>query len=119
MTAQKWVEDPVIPTGHPTPEASLTPRQRPLPGAQLFEFSLPDAYLDIAAAEGLHLPPCRAEGAVLSGKLPHWLWAALVRACDAAWIAVVQPQERGAVVVKSQVGEPSVGTVIPVPHVVP
>jgi hypothetical protein len=44
---------------------------------------------------------------------------ALVRACDAAWIAVVQPQERGAVVVKSQVREPPVGTVMPVPHVVP
>jgi CRISPR-associated Csx3 family protein len=108
-----------IPTGHPTPEALLTVQQRPLPGAQLLEFSLPDAYLDIAAAGDLRLPPCRAEGAVLSGKLPHWLWTALVRACDAAWVAVVQPQEHGAVVVKSQVREPSVGTVIPVPHVVP
>ena len=114
-----WVETPVIPTGHPTPEAPLTVRQRPLPGAQFLDFSLPDAYLDIAAAGGLRLPPCPAEGAVLSGKLPHWLWTALVRACDAAWIAVVQPQEHGAVVVKSQVRDPSVGTVIPVPHMVP
>ncbi len=33
--------------------------------------------------------------------------------------AVVQPQERGAVVVKSQVRDPSVGTVIPMSHMVP
>lgn len=110
-----WVKSPTIPEGDPTSEDPLTVRQRTLPGAQLLEFGLPDAYLDITEVDELRLAPCPAEGAILSGKLPLWLWAALVRACDATWVAVVQPQLPGAVVVRSRSGEPAVGTVVPMP----
>jgi CRISPR-associated protein Csx3 len=50
-------------------------------------------YLDYAEAEELSLPSSLSgKGLVLSGKLPLWLWTALVRAYrDAPWVAVFQP----------------------------
>jgi hypothetical protein len=81
-------------------------------------FSLPDAYLDIEAAAAFKIPWVRGTGLVLSGKLPHWLWAALVRVPDtsnpedAAWVAVHQPQLEGAVIVKTGNGW-EVGEIVP------
>ena len=109
-----WVEAPTIARGAPDPEGLLWVEQHSLPDAQLFEFRIPDAYLDITEADELLLPPCSAEGVILSGRLSHWLWAALARTCDAPWVAVVQPQVQGAVVVKSHRQGPKVGTVIAV-----
>lgn len=110
-----WVEAPTIPRGDAASDGPLVVRQRSLPGAHFLELGLPDAYLDITAAASLCLPPCPAGGVILSGKLPHWLWAGLVRACDADWVAVLQPQVQGAVVVSSRDQEPAVGTVLPAP----
>jgi CRISPR-associated protein Csx3 len=107
-----WVEAPTIPRGDPVPEGPLTVEQSPLSGAQLLGFGLPHAYLDVTEADELRLPPCPTQGAILSGKLPLWLWAALARACDAPWVAVVQPHLPGAVVVRSRSQEPEVGAVI-------
>ena len=109
-----WVEAPTISEGIPAPEGPLRVDQCFFPDAQLLEFRIPDAYLDITEADELYLPPCPTEGAILSGKLPHWLWAALARTCDASWVAVVQPQVQGAVVVKSHSQGPKIGTVIAV-----
>jgi CRISPR-associated protein Csx3 len=109
-----WVEAPTILEGDPVPGGPLTVRQRPLIDARLLEFDLPDAYLDITEASELRLPRCPAEGAILSGKLPLWLWAGLARACDTPWVAVVQPQVEGAVVVSNRSQEPAVGAVVPV-----
>jgi CRISPR-associated protein Csx3 len=121
-----WVEAPVIPRGEIVPGGPLTLQRLSLPDIravshvvaiaepQLLALGLPDAYLDITEVESLRLPPCPEGGAVLSGKLPLWLWAALVRVCESPWVAVVQPQVRGAVVVRSQGREPAVGTVLPV-----
>jgi len=79
------------------------------------EVGLPDAYVDITEVDVVRLPRCPAEGVVLSGKLPQWLWAALVRGCESAWVAVAQPQVGGAVVVVRREGEgPAVGEVVPV-----
>jgi CRISPR-associated protein Csx3 len=110
-----WVKAPTIRRDDPAPESPLTVRRHTLPGARLLEFRLPDAYLDITEADELCIPICPAEGAILSGKLPLWLWTALVRACDSTWVAVVQPQLQGAVVVRTRSGEPAVGKVMPVP----
>jgi len=108
-----WIEAPDVQVGRPAPNGPITVQQRPLPGARLLAFGLPDAYLDLADAADFRVPPCPAEGVVLSGKLPQWLWAALARAYDAPWVAVMQPQERGAVVVRSQSQEMQVGAVVP------
>ena len=90
----------------------LTVRQRGLPGARLVEVGLPDAYVDITEVGVVRLPRCPAGGVVLSGKLPQWLWAALVRDCECAWVAVVQPQVGGAVVVRREGEGPAVGEVV-------
>jgi CRISPR-associated protein Csx3 len=69
------------------------------------ELALAGDYLDYGEAEGLALPPLPpGKGVVLSGKLPLWLWTALVRAYrDAPWVAVFQsPLGDRAVVVASQ-----------------
>ena len=107
-----WIEAPAVRLGRPAPDGPITVQQRSLPGARLLNFGLPDAYLDLASATDLRVPPRPAEGVVLSGKLPQWLWAALARACDAPWVAVMQPQERGAVVVRSRSQEIEIGTVV-------
>jgi hypothetical protein len=86
--------------------------------AILLAFTLPDAYLDIETAEAFKVPWARGTGLVLSGKLPLWLWAALVRAPDtsdpddATWVAVHQPQLEGAIVVVAG-GRWNVGDMIP------
>jgi CRISPR-associated protein Csx3 len=111
-----WVKAPKIPRGAPPPEGPLTVRRRPFPdapgGAQRMDFRLLDAYLDIDDVDALRLPRCPATGVVLGGKLPLWIWAGLARACETDWVAVMHPQLQGAVVVKSDVREPAVGTVL-------
>jgi len=110
-----WVEAPALDTGEPSPDAPLRVSAQADASATKLLFNVPDAYLDILEAAALRMPPCSAEqGIILSGKLPQWLWAALVRACDrkVPWIAVVQPQVHGAVVVHSRVPEVAVGQVI-------
>jgi CRISPR-associated protein Csx3 len=92
---------------------TLTSR-RLSPGV-VWEIQLLDAYLDYREAADLRLPvPPTDRGLILSGRLPHWLWAALVRASvDTPWMAVFQPQLRGAVVMQGM-GNYAPGTVIPV-----
>jgi len=113
-----WVKTPRISRGTPPTAGPLTVRQRPFPntptGTQLLDFDLPDAYLDIDDVDELRLPHCSAEGIVLSGKLPLWLWAASVRAYNTGWVAVMYPQLQGAVVVESRTSTPEVGAVLPV-----
>jgi CRISPR-associated Csx3 family protein len=78
----------------------------------LLEFRLPQAYLDLEDFAGLQLPLESRQGLVLSGKLPQWLWAALVRAARAPWLAVFQPQLGGAVIVRGTAKRP--GSVVAV-----
>jgi CRISPR-associated protein Csx3 len=82
------------------------------------EFSLPEAYLDITEMEGTVVPAPPAEGLILSGKLPLYLWAALARlyAPRLAWLAVGHPQlsaqeTLGAVIVHSR-AVPPVGAMV-------
>jgi len=86
-----------------------------LSASVLWEIKLLDAYLDYREAADICLPaPPTDGGLILSGRLPHWLWTALVRASvDTLWMAVFQPQLRGAVVVQGGVHY-SPGTVVPV-----
>jgi len=122
-----WVEAPLLRVGNPDPDAGLRVQRELRPDAVQLTFHVQDAYLDITEAETLRVP-CTPErgtpergtpergtpgrGIILSGKLPHWLWAALVRACQAPWIAVFQPQVRGAVVVASDSAATPIGHVI-------
>lgn len=78
--------------------------------------SLPEAYLDVTEMAEVTVPVPPAEGVILGGKLPLWLWAALARlyAPRVSWLAVAQPQltaqrADGAVVVHSRAALP-IGT---------
>ncbi len=110
-----WVESPTLREGSLPPDSSVTWTVRPLPnlGAHLIEIGLPDAYLDIREADALGIPHLPPTGVIVSGRLPLWLWVALVRACDAPWVAVLQPQMAGAVVVRARSALPPMGTVVP------
>ena len=110
-----WVEAPHLAQGTPRPTAPLQCTQRHWPAGCLLEYRLPDTYLDITEVDILRLPaPRHAGGLILSGKLPLWLWAALARTYhDAPWLAVVQPQLPGAVVIRASQGDYTVGSVLP------
>lgn len=110
---QGWMEAPSLPNAPLPADGPLTVTIRPLADATYLEFHLPEAYLDPGELTPLSYPPCPPGGVILSGKLPHWLWAALVRSAPASWIAVVQPQSTGAVVVASQTPTVPIGMLIP------
>lgn len=107
-----WVAAPPLHLGEMDPHPALEVKRRSLEKMTLLEFRLPQAYLDLDDVAGMRLP-LRSEdrGLMLSGKLPQWMWAALVCAGQAPWLAVFQPQLGGAVVVRGR--EKKVGTVIP------
>lgn len=114
-----WTEPPVLRVGTPL-SGPLQVRVEWEEGQSVarMEFSLPESYLDITELEGTVVPPPPAEGLILGGKLPLYLWTALARlyAPRLAWLAVVQPQLSaretvGAIVVHSRAAPP-VGAVI-------
>lgn len=100
-----WVEPPALQhASAPDPTRLRWGVQPAAAGALRLTFDLPGAWLDYDAMAGTPIPalPPHA-GVVLDGKLPHWLTAALVRAyIGQPWVAVFQPQARGAVVVCSR-----------------
>ena len=113
-----WTAPPGLRMGAPSPGPLQIRVGWEGPSVARMEFSLPEAYLDITEMEGTVVPAPPAEGLILSGKLPLYLWAALARlyAPRLAWLAVVQPQlsareALGAVVVHSR-GVPPVGAVV-------
>lgn len=114
-----WTAPPALRIGTPSSSAlQVRVGWEQGQSAARMEFSLPDSYLDITELEGTTVPPPPAEGLILSGKLPLYLWTALARlyAPRLAWLAVVQPQLRarepiGMIVVYSR-AVPPVGTVI-------
>jgi CRISPR-associated protein Csx3 len=109
-----WVAPPRLEWGIPTPDAPLQVTVRAGAGWAQLDFSLPDAYLDLAEAGTLVLPEVAAPGLVLSGKLPHWLWAGLARHYgECEWLAVAQMRLPGAVVVRSRTPARRVGMLVP------
>lgn len=98
-----WLEVPDLPVGIAPAAGPLHSRREVLPEGVVWHLHFPDTYLDWEARAELILPDAMAStGVIVSGKLPQWLWAALVRAVDAPWIAVYQPQLNGAAVVRSR-----------------
>jgi CRISPR-associated protein Csx3 len=110
-----WIRAPHLRHADVVVDDRWTLTSRRLSPGVVWEIQLLDAYLDYREAVHLRLPaPPTDRGLILSGRLPHWLWTALVRASvDAPWMAVFQPQLRGAVVVHGM-GNYAPGTVMPV-----
>lgn len=109
-----WVTPPSLRLTPILEESPLEPDLQPRPDHTWLDLRLTESYLDYADAEGLPLPPVSPErGLVLSGKLPLWLWTALVRLyTEVPWLAVFQPQLGGAVVVASRDGTKPIGQVV-------
>ena len=78
--------------------------------------SITDGHIDREELDTLSIPICpREQGVVISGKLPLWLYAALARGYRAQpWVAVYQPQLKGAVVVSSSTKAQPLGSIVPI-----
>jgi len=108
-----WVTPPTLRLGAPPAGAPVQAHLQLRADHTHLAFTITKAYLDYTEAEGLVAPPVsHNQGAVLSGKLPLWLYSALALtyAPCTSWLAVYQPQLRGgAVVVSSRKSERSMG----------
>lgn len=93
------------------PEQALQVQQQPLPDGVHLMFQIPTTYLDYKAMPNLIVPAIpQHRGIVLSGKLPQWLYTSLARTYqEHPWIAVYQPQLKGAVVVHSTTASHNIG----------
>lgn len=117
-----WLSPPVLTISEqPAPdEIAIELRPRESDGAVVLNVRLVNEYLDHLQAEQLPFPPVPAGGGlILDGKLPLWLYTALVRLYQntpVSWIACRQPQIKGAVVVMSRQGAPAIGDLIPIPN---
>lgn len=106
-----WITAPALGWGVPSERSGLAVAVRQRGECTQLDFRLLHAYLDLAQAGALTAPVVQTAGLILSGKLPHWLWAALARQyVEPAWLAVAQPQLEGAVVVRSRSAELPVGS---------
>ncbi len=109
-----WLRAPALEAGPPLPDAGLHWQLHRKPYGHLIDFRLPDTYLDVEDLADTRIPPRPDSGIVLSGKLPHWLWAALARAYhEAPWVATLYPPLSCAVVVASREPGQPVGARIP------
>ncbi len=80
----------------------------------ILEMTTQSQYLDKQRPEGLPLPYVEGTGGlILSGKVPNWLLLATARqvGVTVSWIAVYQPQLKGAVIVKEAQDNQRVGAV--------
>ncbi len=75
-------------------------------------FSIPNAHLSYATAHTLTIPDLQ-DAILLDGKLPFWLWTALVRSYATAPAIAIRYPQRGNVVIQSSAGWPAIGTLLP------
>ncbi len=108
-----WMETPALKIGTPQPDGPLTFQQESTQNATVLMIELPNRYIDYEELTDVVFlqPQDTGSGLILDGKLPLWLWTALVRSYDAPWVAVLQPQLDGAVVIASHVPGVQVGKV--------
>lgn len=109
-----WVQPVPLCLGVPTPDAPLQVTVQGAGDWTRLSFALPQAYLDYFQARPLLAPAVPAgQGVILDGKLPHWLTTGLALLYrPARWVAVYQPQLKGAVVVWAQPGAAAPGQVV-------
>ncbi len=110
---QGWVEVPALThTSADEPGPLIIVRETHHAVTRL-RATIPGGYLDRRDADQLRVPVVDG-GVILDGRLPNWVWAALARTYRAAaWVACYQPQLGGSVIVRSQIAQFPVGTVIP------
>ena len=122
-----WVTPPAIVVGGETSGGEREGAEKDADGAlalavtqcqgyQLLTMSAPGYLIDYDECNGIRAPLIDAEqGVVLSGRVPHWLTAAMAIAYRGQpWVAVYQPPLRKAAVVASRTPGVKVGDLVPV-----
>jgi CRISPR-associated protein Csx3 len=110
-----WVTPPTLACGAPEPgTAQVAVREIETPRGVRLDCTLPRGYVDYVQADQIRLPALPPDrGAILSGKVPHWLLNGMALAyAGQPWMAVYQPQVEGAVVVYAPDGALPVGRVL-------
>ena len=109
-----WVKPPELGPGAISPDSPLLVESISNRGYDRFKLEIQESYLDYLEALHLTLPPLHPNrGLILDGKLPLWLWTALVRRYrQASWLGVYQPQLGQAVVVGSTIPEIGIGQMV-------
>jgi CRISPR-associated protein Csx3 len=109
-----WVSPPGLKLGLTGPNDPLQAQVVSTPHQTTLNFSIAAAYLDHWEANGLLIPiPPQGKPLALNGKLPLWLFTALVLAYQhAPLLAIYQPQA-GHVVVSSQMPGFAPGDLLP------
>ncbi len=114
-----WITPPVLQIALEIPDVPIHVDLQLHDKVSVLEMYLTKNYLDFLEADALRFPPVpNDKGLLLSGKLPFWLYTALVRlyqSMNVPWIACYQPQLQGAAVVVSQTSLHSIGEVVPLP----
>jgi CRISPR-associated protein Csx3 len=96
--------------------------RRHIPGYDWIGIHLPDSILEVEELrqpELGHIVGLQPRGVVLSGKLPRWVVATLVRtlAGKYAWVGVDDPRNKRVIVVHSQSPEQEIGDVLDRPDI--
>ncbi len=105
-----WVQAQTLRLGN-APDQPLKIRRRSLEDGLYLDCRIPQTYLDYDQLPQQLVPALPSgSGVILGGRLPYWLYTSLARTYqDHPWIAVYQPQLRGAVVVRSNTSAYTLG----------
>ncbi|MCB0197228.1 MAG: hypothetical protein KDJ65_35100 [Anaerolineae bacterium] len=112
-----WVKPPRLEFAPLTDNSSVNTAVFPSTAFTRLELEIRASYLEYSEAMSLPVPALPSDhGVVLSGKLPLWLWTALVKMYHQhPWLAIYQPQfEHRAVIVASRVADKPVGSLVSV-----
>lgn len=107
-----WVEPPILPDTSDEQQTGWQVAIQEKPAFAILEMRTHSQYLDIQDADRLPLAHVStSNGLILSGKVPHWLIAAVTRrnAPHLPWTAVYQPPLQAAIVVYSRDPNTSLG----------
>ncbi len=106
-----WVSAKQLRVAESAPDSPLQFEQNQTVAYTHLKGWLPTSYVDYSELAQLVVPPIPLDrGVVLSGKMPYWLYTSLVFTYQAApWIAVYQPQLKGAVIVYTRDGQHAIG----------
>ncbi len=109
-----WVSPPVFSVAEPTEVGPIDWRWEERADYSILHGHISDTLLDYAETAQFSVPkPTHRRGLVVSGRLPHWIATALVRAYrEQPWVAFYQPQLAGSVVVYANQSAQSVGSVV-------
>lgn len=108
-----WLTPPALIFDTPPVDAPLQTKVSAAPHAWHLKFLIHTDYLPLPKKPPVIPPVPSNTGIIIEGKIPHWLIAALARQyAPAPWLAIFQPQLKGAVVISTTKNSHKLGDVI-------